>query len=127
MGLDEAKEIIKKEMLQWYINGSINPLKVASVVEAISILWYECEKVDGLLKENAILTQHRKINVEFDGDNVKICRGDHERHEGCKWEEFIPVSKVEKILQDTRSEVINEVSCLGKRVDNLLRGCQDDK
>lgn len=34
----------------------------------------------------------RGWNIEHDSNtgSLHVCRGDHERHEGCTWEEFVP-------------------------------------
>ena len=45
---------------------------------------------------------YERWNIEPTGDGLAVCRGDHERSQGCQWEHFVPRSGRDALLEKAR-------------------------
>lgn len=72
--------------------------------------------VDKLEAQLENIQATRRWNTELEGDDLLVCHGEHERHEGCDWIRYVPKTKYEE-LQAQLAENSELITMLDKTID----------
>lgn len=78
------------------------------------------EQIASLQEELAKANRARKWNIEETATGLRICKAEHERHEGCEWIEYVPVQAKQPIHPQDAEQFVG-MWLDGARIEWLAR------